>query len=162
MSEIVLCGLHSPTSSCFAYAAAAAAFFLFGLHTPRTSPSRTPVQPSMWNFALKPEPMKPTPNGLEEGIARGGVGVRVRRSSSIAHAKLGERRGRAAVPCRQRDVPLVLHVLPSHLARKEATGGEVAKATEEDHAVTQLGLGTLRPSNVVEHAATLGIGGADE
>src|SRR3954469_2356603 len=69
MSAIVLYGLHSPTSSSFAYAAAAVAFFLFGLQTPRTSPSRTPVQPSMWNFALKPEPMKPTPNGLVEGIA---------------------------------------------------------------------------------------------
>src|SRR3954471_6060913 len=61
MSVIVLYGLHSPTSSSLAYVAAAVAFFLFGLQTPSTSPSRTPVQPSMWNFALKPEPMNPTP-----------------------------------------------------------------------------------------------------
>src|SRR5690242_3527806 len=64
MSVIDLYALQSPTSSCLAYAAAAAAFFLFGLQTPRTSPSRTPVQPSMWNFALNPEPMKPTPRGF--------------------------------------------------------------------------------------------------
>ena len=42
--------------------AAIAAFFLLGLQTPRTSQSRTPFMPSMWNLALKPEPMNPMPS----------------------------------------------------------------------------------------------------
>src|SRR5688500_1458180 len=55
-------GFASPTSSFFAYSAAEAAFFLFGLHTPRTSPSRTPTHPWMWKRALNPLPTNPTPN----------------------------------------------------------------------------------------------------
>src|SRR3954468_3887290 len=99
MSVIVLYGLHSPASSSFAYAAAAVAFFLFGLQTPRTSPSRTPVQPSMWNFALKPEPMKPTPNGLVEGIAMvvwGYLSSRAKRGICFFGARIGSAREQRA------------------------------------------------------------------
>jgi hypothetical protein len=47
MSVIVVYAFALPTSSLRAYAAAASAFARFGLHTPSTSPSRTPIQPSM-------------------------------------------------------------------------------------------------------------------
>src|SRR5689334_7580835 len=151
MSVIVRYGLHSPTSRSFAYAAAAAAFFRFGLQTPSTSPSRTPVQPSMWNFALKPEPMKPTPSR-----------VMFRCVSLVADPKLLQCFRRTAVPRGQRDVALVLHVLPAHLRRKESRGREIAKAAEEDHAVVHLGPSLLGPGNVVQHLPALRVGRADE
>src|SRR5262249_21920599 len=75
----------SPTRSSRASAAASSARSGWGLHTPRTSASRTPRQDWMWKRVMKPLPMNPTPSrpampgsalgrrGL--GFGHGGLGV---------------------------------------------------------------------------------------
>jgi hypothetical protein len=52
----------SPTRRVRASAAASSARSRLGLHTPRMSASRTPCHARMWNRALNPLPMKPTPS----------------------------------------------------------------------------------------------------
>src|SRR6476646_10745208 len=51
----------SPTRRERARAAASSAWPACGLHTPRTSASRTAIQDLMWNRVMNPLPMNPTP-----------------------------------------------------------------------------------------------------
>src|SRR4051812_5228756 len=158
MSAIDAYAFASPMSSDRAYAAALSARSRFGLHTPRTSASRTPIMPSMWNRALKPEPTKPMPNrsltgrsycvrefGQDEQdgqddhqdihpvhpahpVQCGSLGWNARPHHVLRHAQLRVRFRRAAVPFRVERVADVLHVLPAHGAREEARRHLVAEA----------------------------------
>ena len=55
-------GRAGPTSMSRASAAVASAFFAFGLHTPRTSASRTPMNDWICKRALRPLPMHTASN----------------------------------------------------------------------------------------------------
>src|SRR5439155_11832481 len=78
--------------------------------------------------------------------------------ASIADSELLERLRGTALPFRQRDVALVLHVLPPHGAREEPGGGEVAKAAEESGPMTHRRARAFRPGDVVEHLPALRVG----
>src|SRR5439155_26565201 len=78
--------------------------------------------------------------------------------ASVADSELLQRLRRTAIPFRQRNVALVLHVLPAHGAREEAGGGEVAKAAKECRPMTHCRARALGPGDLVEHLSALRVG----
>src|SRR3954465_6289398 len=166
MSRIDLYGRASPTSSSRANAAVDAAFFSFGLQTPRTSISRTEASDWTGKRALNPLPTKPIPRRSvvmlfdQERLRSGCVGSETQFLAvelRVTDTELAERLGWAAVPIWREDVAHVPEIFHSHLARPEAGRREVAKPVEEADAIGHPGRSARGPGDVVENCFALGL-----
>src|SRR6266513_26539 len=154
-----------PRSKWRARAAVSSACCLVGLHTPRTSASRTAWNACRWKRALKPLPMHPTPS------RRSAIGLPLPPSPAfspspasrpVAHPQLRQRLGRAALPLGDERVADVTQVLHTQLAREEPRSREIADAVEEGDARRVLALRLLGPCDVVQQRGAFGVGAGDE
>src|SRR5690349_20012506 len=84
------------------------------------------------------------------------------RTRSVADAEFGQCLRGTAIPRGQRNIALVLYVLPTHLGGVEAGRSEIAEVAEEQHTVMHLRPCLRRPRDIVEDLTSLGIARADE
>src|SRR5207249_4367266 len=155
----------SPTSSRRARAAISSACCGVGLHTPRTSASRTAWKACRWNRALKPLPMNPTPSRLS-GITLPPSPFTAfspsPASSPVTHSQFRERLRGTALPLGDERVADVAQVLHAQLAREEPRSREIAEAVEAGDARRVLSLRLLGPGDVVQQRGPFGVGAGDE